>query len=145
MRLIKQQALRLAIFLALTGLMVFPAGLAGAGPDMDASLIDAFGHLGLNEYDSMEIINRSADIEDVTSFRFAANLDPATIASEEAAWGFPTRIGVTLGSLDRPKHRPIIPRLPRSHGWSSLSAPGRTGDQHQIRTDVGPDGWPDSN
>jgi hypothetical protein len=106
----------LAIVLALTGLLVFPAGLAGAGPDMDTSLINAFGHLGLNEYDSMEIINRSADIEDVTSFRFAANLDPATIASEEAAWGFPTRIGVTWAVWTDPNTVPSFPDSPEVMG-----------------------------
>ncbi len=85
----------LASALVLTILIVLPAGLAGADETMDANLTEAFGHLGFNEYDSMEIINRSVDTEDVRSFRYAANLDPATIASEEAAWGFPARMGVT--------------------------------------------------
>ncbi|MEE9179048.1 MAG: hypothetical protein V3U46_11530, partial [Acidimicrobiia bacterium] len=102
----KSKATRFALASTLVALLIVPAGLAGAGVEMDSTLTDAFAHLGLNEYDSMEIINRSLDIEDATSFRFAANLDPATIDSEEAAWGFPTRIGVTWATWTDPSTIP---------------------------------------
>jgi hypothetical protein len=100
-------------------LLIVPAGLAGAGVEMDSTLTDAFGHLGLNEYDSMEIINRSLDIEDASSFRFAANFDPATIDSEEAAWGFPTRIGVTWAG--GPTRRPFLPSPAHQKSWVECS------------------------
>lgn len=108
----KSKAARFATAMTLALLIIVPAGLAGAGVEMDSTLADAFGHLGLNEYDSMEIINRSLDIEDASSFRFAANLDPATIDSEEAAWGFPTRIGVTWAAWTDPSTIPSFPSAP---------------------------------
>ena len=104
---------RLAIVIGLAGLIVFPALAAGADPEMDASLTAAFGHLGLNEYDSMEIIDTSLTIEDVTSFRYAANLDPATITEEEAGWGIPYRIGVTWATWTDPSTIPSFPDSPQ--------------------------------
>jgi len=112
----KSKATRFVTAMTLALLIIVPAGLAGAGVEMDSTLTDAFGHLGLNEYDSMEIINRSLDIEDATSFRFAANLDPATIDSEEAAWGFPTRIGVTWAAWTDPSTIPSFPSAPEVMG-----------------------------
>ena len=110
---VNQKKSRLAIVIGLAGLIVFPALAAGADPEMDASLTAAFGHLGLNEYDSMEIIDTSLTIEDVTSFRYAANLDPATITEEEAGWGIPHRIGVTWATWTDPSTIPSFPDSPQ--------------------------------
>jgi hypothetical protein len=108
----KSNATGLVIALTLAGVLALPAGLAGAGAEMDSTLTGALAHLGFNEYDSMEIINRSMETEDVTSFRFAASLDPATIDEDEAPWGYPARIGVTWVTWTDPSTVPAFPESP---------------------------------